>query len=327
MDKEQLLTELKQAAASNLINKEEVLDVFESSSSQDVVVSSKLNISHILYYIGSAIVFFGISIYVFQNWNNLNFFTKVFVTLGSSIAAYIVGVLFYQQNENLKEAGLGFFLISALLMPLGLSILIDHAGYNVSASSTQSFISGIVFLVFLASFFVFRSSLFIVLEVIFGTWFFYAFTGFLVYIGNSIFDSKFFEYRTLITGLSYLLLGYYFAQTQRAVLRGFLYGFGVLFFLGSALALGGYNPNQNVFWEVGFVGLVFAALFLSVYLKSKPFLVFGAIFLTIYIFKITGEYFTSSIGWPLSLIVAGLLMVAVGYYTVRLNQKYFKQTI
>jgi hypothetical protein len=103
-----------------------------------------------------------------------------------------------------------------------------------------------------------------------------------------------------------------------------LYAFGSLGFLGAALALGGWAPEQNVFWELIFPLLVFGIIFLSIYVKSRAFLVFGSLFLIGYIFKLTGEYFSNTLGWPLALVLAGLLIMGVGYYAVRINRQYMK---
>ena len=80
--------------------------------------------------------------------------------------------------------------------------------------------------------------------------------------------------------------------------------------------------TQNVFWELIFPGLALATLFVSVPLKAKSFLTFGALFLMSYILKITAEYFTSGLGWPLALVLAGLMLIAVGYLYVFIKKKY-----
>ncbi|MGH2611719.1 MAG: hypothetical protein ACRDFB_01560, partial [Rhabdochlamydiaceae bacterium] len=132
----------------------------------------------------------------------------------------------------------------------------------------------------------------------------------------------FYEYRVLFVGLSYLFLGYYLSSTLQRDLAGALYGFGSLFFLGAALSLGGFKPSQNIFWELIFPGLVFVILYLSVHLKSKAFLTFGTLFVMIYILKITGEYFSGTLGWPISLMFCGVALIGVGYYAFSLNKKY-----
>jgi len=125
--------------------------------------------------------------------------------------------------------------------------------------------------------------------------------------GGAYFDSwKFYEYRVLVPGLTYILIGYAFSKNERTSFSNFLYGFGILGFLGSALSLGGWEPNQNVFWELIYSGLIFETLFLCVHIKSKSFLTWGTLFLMAYILKITSEYFSSGLGWPLALAIAAL---------------------
>ena len=128
-----------------------------------------------------------------------------------------------------------------------------------------------------------------------------------------------------MAGLSYLFLGYSFADSEKKSLSPWLYGFGVVAFLTAALCLGGYSPKQNVFWELIFPGLAFGVIFLSVYLRVKSFLVFGSMYLMMYIMKITQEYFTSGFGWALSLIVVGFAVMGIGYFAFYLNKKYISQ--
>jgi uncharacterized membrane protein YGL010W len=96
-------------------------------------------------------------------------------------------------------------------------------------------------------------------------------------------------------------------------------------FLGAALALGGYAPDANQVWEVLFIGLAFGMMFLSIVLKSRAILIVSSIYLMVYILKITAEYFSETIGWPLALIVAGFTLIAIGYGTFAINQRYLNQ--
>jgi hypothetical protein len=41
-----------------------------------------------------------------------------------------------------------------------------------------------------------------------------------------------------------------------------------------------------------------------------------------YIMKITSEYFTQGLGWPMALIIAGLGVMGTGYLAFYLNKKY-----
>jgi hypothetical protein len=317
--KEEALQYIKTLAEQKVITKED-LDIAYNEG-RGVVSSKKLDIANILYYIGGGIVFLGISILISQNWSTFNFVTKVISTLGASIAAYFVGLLL-GKDERTKTVSVAFYLIFALVAPIGLYVVFDNAGFDVSGFGIQSLISGILFATCLLSYMLSRKNIFALFSVIFGTWLFFSFTSFLVGGSPYFNDSKFYEYRILIAGLSYIFMGYAFSKTERASLSGFLYGFGILGFLGAALSLGGWKPEQNLFWELIFPFLVFGSLFISINIKNKAFLTWGTIFLMAYILKITSEYFSSGLGWPLALVMAGLAMIGVGYMSISIKKKY-----
>lgn len=322
--KEEALLYVRSVAESKLVTKEELSQAYDQGAGiQADAIGTKLGIAEILYYLGGAIVCIGIAILVGQNWSTLSFVSKLLATLGASVAAYVVaGTL--SRDTRLEGVSAAFYLISALTMPVGLYVWLDNAGWNLASPGTLSLISFVLFVVYLTSFLVFRKTVLALFSILFGTQLFYALTNQMV-TQNPYFDLwKFYEYRLLLSGFVYLLLGYYVSTTTRSALSGFLYGFGSIGFLGAALALGGWQPNQNAFWELLFPLLVFGALYLSVYLRSRALLTFGTLFLMAYIFKITSEYFTQGFGWPLSLVIAGLLMIAVGYMSFSINNKYIR---
>ena len=323
--KEEILQYIKTLAEQKVITKDELNEAFDAGSrvKSDVALTKKLGIAEILCYIGGAIISLGISILLWQNWSTLGFETKVLATLGSGVAAYIVGVLFsISRDEKTRTADSAFYLISALVTPIGLWVVFDNAGFDASSYGSQSLISGILLGTYFLSYFVFRKNILALFSIIFATWSFFSFTNFLVG-GTLYFDGwKFYMYRVLVVSIAYMLLGYIFAKDERASLSGFLYGFGIFGFLGAALMLGQWKPNQNIFWELIYPGLAFGALFLSVHIKSKAFLTFGTLYLMAYILKITSEYFSAGLGWPLALVIAGLAMIGAGYMSLSIKKKY-----
>jgi hypothetical protein len=323
MDKQELLHEVRQLAAAHAINQGELLTAFAQGQGTVVPEENKhITLSQVLYYIGGAIVFVGICVLISQNWEYFNTATKILVTLGSGIAAYVVGVLF-NRYEQYKGLGLAFFLISALVNPIGLYVMFDKLGFDTGLASVGVLVFLILLVVYLGSYFIFRKTIFTLFSIVFGTALFFLLVQWMVGVNFTYADqSKIWEYRFLVAGMVYMLLGYYFKDTSESSLAGPLYAFGSLGFLGAALALGNWQPNQNVFWELIYPLLVFGIIFLSVYIKSKSFLVFGSLFLIGYILKLTSEYFSSGLGWPLALVLAGLLIMVVGYYAVRINKEY-----
>ena len=94
--KEEVLQYIKTLAEQKIVTKDEIDLAYDSGSGikTDMVLTKKLGVAEILYYIGGAVVFLGIAILLAQNWSTLGFGTKVLATLGAGVAAYFVGVLF-----------------------------------------------------------------------------------------------------------------------------------------------------------------------------------------------------------------------------------------
>lgn len=321
MDKQQILEELKTALASGAISQSEVLETMKQETFvQPDSSAKKMDLSQIMYYIGGGIVFVGICILIFQNWEHLPTFAKIGVTLGFSFLALVAAMLF-NKYEKFKGIAQAFFLLTFLVMPLGFYITIDKMGIDIGSVGVSVLVWFVLTLVFSSLFYYYRSTSLLLYVILFATGFFHFMINWMV--GANLPQTEtVVEYRFLVTGLAYILLGLYLSKTTHSTLTGFLYGFGCLGFLGASMALGGWSPNQNIFWELIYPVLVFGIIFSSVYLKAKSFLVLGTIFLIGYIFKLTSEYFQQSMGWPLALVVAGFLVMLIGYYAVKINKKY-----
>lgn len=318
MDKKKLLVQIAEFSQKGELSRHEVLEALEGSH------PNKLAISTILYYVGGGIVFLGIYILIWQNWDLLGAFSRILVTFGLGVLAYIAG-LFFERDDRLKNAALAFQFISLLAIPVGLHVIFDNYGFDVGTSGMQSLISFILLIFAFSSFFLSRKNVFLLFTILYGTWFFFALTNFFMadFLTQQN-EAKFVQYQFLTAGLSYLMLGFSFSKTERKFITGFLYGFGILGFLGSTLFMG-FEPERNLFWQLIYPGLVFGVMFLSIYLKSKVFLVFSSLFLIAYIFSLTEEYFRDSLGWPLSLMIIGLFLIGVGYLAFYLNQRYLKE--
>ena len=163
--KEEVLQHIKELAKSDFIKKEEILKAFDEGARKENEDSKKLGIAEILYYIGGAIVFFGIAILVSQNWNTLNSFTRIFVTLGSSVVAYFAALLFGSKKKT-ENVGIAFHLVSALLMPLGLYIAFHEAGFVMTGNGIQALISFILFIVYILSLIAFGRTIFIFFSIL-----------------------------------------------------------------------------------------------------------------------------------------------------------------
>jgi len=323
MDKETVLQELSALVDAGELTEADVLDAIGAPASALATQPSGLGdkLAAILYFIGGAVVFFGMVFLIAQEWNHFGSGMRIFVTLGAGIAAFIVGVLFSQQNQ-LGAAGPAFFLISALLMPLGLFVSYDEAGIDFEGLRELMQISGILFAAYLGAYLLFRKNVLLVFAFLFGSWFFFITTDHMVGHAPTLDEWSFDNYRILFAGLALMLLAYSFIGTEREPLTSWLNAIGVCGFLGAGLALGEWKPNQNVFWEALYPGLVFGIIFLSTTIKSRIYLVFGAIALGAYLTKITAQYFADSLGWAFSLVLIGFALMGVAYIAIRVNRSH-----
>lgn len=325
MDKNHLLEEIKIQASLKNITLEEVSEAFNQGAGTSGITNKHLNLAEVMYYIGGFIVFLGISMLLWQNWELLPSVTRILVTLGSGLAALGVGVLL-SNRPDADGASQAFYLIFNLVTPVGIGITFHEAGLDVGEAEVHSMMASIAVLLLFPLYVVFKKPIFIIFLIVHSTWLFFSLTGLLFGSSPAVRELKLNEYRVLMTGITYTILGYYFSKNQLRGLTDFLYAFGSLFFLGAAMVLGGWKPSQNIFWEFVFPFLVGGIMYLSVNLKSRAFLAFGTFFLMAYILKITAEYFSDSLGWPLALVMAGLGLIGIGYYSLQINRKYLTNT-
>jgi len=321
LDKNQILEAIKEAASENLITKHELQKAYNDGKATNKSDAATWDISKTLYFIGAAIIFIGIGTFAGQKWTELNSISKILLTLGTAVACYLTGVIL-SHYKKIELIGQSFYLISMLLMPVGLHVVFDLAGFDIGTYQVQTLISGILLAYFLLSFIVFKKHIFNIFNIIFGTWFFFALSSYLVKFNPYFSGYTFNNYRVLFAGISYLLIGYFFSEKNEIVYSRLLYSVGVIALLSTTFALGGYEPNQKIIWEVIYPGLIFGLIFLGIYLKTRVFLTFSAIYLFAYICKITFEYFADSVGWSLSLMIVGMSLIAIGYLTIYLHRKF-----
>jgi len=330
MDKFSLLNEISQLAGKNAITKEELLTAYEKGqgqvevSGQQTLTPIRFDLATILYYLGGAIVFLGVSIFIGKNWDTLNPLSRLLVTLGTGVVAYSMAVLF-TANERLEKISQAFYLISALILPVGIYTLFDNAGVNAISYKFQAINALLLAAIFYTSYFIFKKNVLLLFAVIFSTWLYFDLTLWFYDVQLHSKPENFMNYSLLLAGGIYILAGYFLSSGTARIMAGFLYSFGIIGVLSAGICLTGWMPDQNHIWETIFPLMTFGSFILSIKLESKSILVFGAIFLIGYILKMADEYYTGGPLAPLLLVVIGLLLIAIGYGTYYLNNKYLSR--
>ncbi|HAO64368.1 TPA: hypothetical protein DCQ44_00095 [Candidatus Taylorbacteria bacterium] len=326
MNKDQILAAITEMSRKGEISQQEILQAFGSTGLAGAVEvperkkSLRLTVSQVLSSIGGLVICIGIIVLIVQHWNDMSSFLRILVSLGVALAAYAVAVLFWHY-QNLKATSSVIFAVSLVLLPVGLLVTINEIFGINDILPVQIIVSSICFIIALISLFLYKRNLFIVASVAFGTWlYFVVLTQLLDSSGSILSNSDIYAYITMFAGLAYVLMGYSFdkVDTSRKHLSNWLYRLGLVAILISGLVIGGI-------WDVLYIGLVFAVIMLSVYVKNRTFLWLGGIFLMVYIIKITSQYFSEGLGWPFALVLAGIMLIAVGFFTSYIARKYISK--
>ncbi|MEK7558842.1 MAG: DUF2157 domain-containing protein [Patescibacteria group bacterium] len=323
----QVLSDVSYLLRAGLLSKEQLLALLGQNNSQSISqqsqqIGEKINLQKILYYIGGFIVFLGIVFFFYQFWDDMSQVTKTILTLGSAVSAYSLGYYFFVIKKT-WDFGHAFLIISAALFPLGIGTSLDTIGISATTSGGLSVISTVLFMIFYVSYSYLKAAIFLPFSIIAASSLYISFTNFISSDSGAI--PHFDEYRILVLGIAYIFFGYYFYQTNRNFITNLLYVFGLMMSLGASLTLQGYSPSANFVWQLIYPFLLVLTFWGSIKLQSKAFLIMATIFTFAEISKLTAEYFSQSIGWPVSLIIAGLVVMGIGYMSFELNKRFLKQ--
>jgi hypothetical protein len=285
-------------------------------------MSEKSNpILKIFNYIGGALVFFGVTYFVGSKWYALSDFIQVFVSFGSAVAAFIVGLLL--QKAQKYTASSAFFLISGLLLPVGLYIAYKVYEIPIPNRALDLMISAICFAVFLISYLRLPRTILLFFSIVFGSYLYFSMIEFLLY-GKTVQIEDIDQYELITLGLSYIFLGYYLKTTASSILSGPLYLIGALFVLTAAYFLGhSSDPRFIFYWRLPALLSITLAFVFAVILKIRSFFYLASAFLVIYVIDMSMRFaeIFGDIGWSLILIITGFLLMILGYLVYFIHTK------
>jgi len=321
MEKQTILSALKEGLIAKTISEGEVKGVLhEAGIVQETKKNSSITLSKILYTVGGLIVFIGIIVLIVQNWTDLGFIGRLTVTLGVGVMAYITAI-FFTFGSIQKALANTFYGLAYLVLPIGFYVLIVNNGASGMDGLTMLIIiSGSMFVIAAASYLITRMSVPLLFTFINGTWLYYVAITNLIDIGNYQ-EINILYYATMLVGVAYYFYGHLLKDNEdveKKNISDLLYFAGTAAILGPGIALGGV-------WDVLFIGLVFGLMMFGVFTKQKVSFVLSCLFLMGYLIKISAKYFADSLGWPLALVIGGLMIIAIGYGALYVNRKYISK--
>lgn len=264
-------------------------------------------VSKALSYMGGLLVFAGIAVFTGTFWQEMNSAARIIITLGSGVVFYILGFM-ADSDSRFRKAVFPLFLLAALFETTGMFVAIDEL-FNNGSDARYAVIAvfSAMFVQQAATFAVKRYSSLLVYMVFFGISDFVVICN-LLGVG--------WELTGIVAGASLAMISYGISKGKFMKLAPFGYFFGASWFSFSFFDI----TNGNIL----FLLLAAGTVYISTALKSRVLLVVGAISTLSYIFHFTSLYFVRSIGWPLSLVIMGFIMMGVAALGVRVDRRYIR---
>jgi hypothetical protein len=259
--------------------------------------------------LGGTFVFAGICVFIALQWDSMSPAARVVVTLGSGIAAFALSLL-ADREVRYEKAAPPLLLIAAALEPAGLLVLFDEYGSGGDWRWASLVTCGTMAVQVAAVFRLNRGTVALFLLMVFST--FFAWTG----MDLLDVDGKL---MALLIGGGLLLATIGVSRTVHHSLTPMWYTAGTISFLAGLFDVVEGTPTELLFLVVaaGFV-------YLSVVLHSRTLLVVATAAILAYTGWYTGQYFADSVGWPVALIVFGLLMIGLSALAFRIDRDYVR---
>jgi len=305
--RQQALQQIKAIAGKNNLTATDIRKALRISL-EDKAEKGTIEAAEVLSYLGGIFVFAGIGVYTTMFWQDLSSFMRIALTFGSGLSCYCLA-LGLSRNFKYNKATQAFYLISAILQPIGLYVFLNEIFENSgNLHFALLFVSGTMLSQQLMTFWDKRLNLILFMVFWFGMIF--TFTLF-DYMGIK------FDYILMSLGASLFCITHSLNETPYTPLTGFWYFLASVSFLGGA-----YNWLNETPFDVLFLGLCVFIIYLSTLAKSKSVLFVSTIGLLGYIGHYTMLHFVNSIGWPVSLIIIGASFLALSGFAIRIKEKY-----
>lgn len=249
--------------------------------------------------------------------------------------AYLFLSLFYDKNEQKKEAHYSYF-IGALVLIFSFIRLVSEA-----FSKNMEYLAFILIFFGVAYFFLgifyekinfkkyCQAPYFIGAGIVFFSLFRFSDGVLLKKLIGSVarYNIDVVAWSNLIIGVIYLAIAYAIEKLKNIKLekalryKEFFNLVGPFWVLGAIFALGldGKKPVYETLLLLSSLGFIFG----SIPKLIRQYLFIGTLFLIVYIFSIGGEYFQNKVGWPITLFVAGLASMGISIMIEKVRRKYF----
>lgn len=263
----------------------------------------------VLGYLGGTFVFAGIGVFIALQWPEMNAAARIVVTLGSGLAAFALALISTSDARG-EKVTTPLLLVAAALEPTGMLVAFKELGSGGDWRLAGLITAGTMAVQFAATFGFLRRSTPLFMAVLFGTLFWWTALD-LLDVDNKVI--------ALVVGGSVLLSAVGIDRTPHRDINPVWYLFGAAAFL-----YGAFDIVEGTPFEIVFVAIAAAFVYLSVVLHTRTLLFVATLAILAYTGWFTGEHFADSVGWPLALIAFGMFMIGLSALAFRIDRDYVR---
>jgi len=301
------IAEIVEIAERHDLTEKEIVEALKSTVKED---RGGTILSRLLAYLGGIFIISGLAVFITMFWDDMNTVAHLVVTLGAGMVAMILAVQSLS-NDRFSKAATPLFLIGAALQSTGIMVAFDELGTGGDPQIALLAMTVVMTLQMLAVFWKYQRDALLFVALIFGA----------SSVGNALdlmhVDD---ELITLIVGLSLLFLTAGIDRTVYRSITPFWYFVGSAMFLWAAFELLEDTP-----FNIVYLGLTALAIYFSTVAKSRTLLFVSTVAMISYLGYFTYEHFVDSAGWPVVLIVMGLVLTGLSSAAIKINKKYIAE--
>jgi hypothetical protein len=304
-DRERALARIEALAREYAISVEEIARRLGDSVEADQ--RSAQLIPTILTYLGALFVFAGLVAAANLLWPSLGSASRVLVSLGSGLIALIVSIACHE-DPRFHRASLPLFVMAAVLQPAGLFIFLSEYARGGDDALGAAAVFGtmtIQMLLVMARYEWTRSVFFAVA---------YGFCALAALMTWLAFDDTLIAF---LIGLSGLLVTIGVDRTRHRAITPVAYPVFAGF-----LAISVHDAVEGSFpLDAVLIGVAAGMIVTAVFVRSRSLLTAGVIVTLGYLAYYTDEYFANALGWPISLIGIGAVMIGLSSWAYRVGTR------
>jgi hypothetical protein len=300
-----LLTIVQDALDTGEISRRDLEAILER---QQQPLQKASSLTQIFSYLGGIIILLGLLLLASNYWGVFNSPMRMLISSGGVLTAYLAAVIL-AEDERLMPIATPFFLIFALFLPVAITVAFYEAG-ALLISFNLSYVFSLSLFACAWVFYCYRRTPLLVFVVLYASLYYLSLLKDWASFASIYHAIEYYLVAILLLGMVYAFYLYRYWQDRRPGLAKALSRIGMFLVLFSLLSLRAKYIEWHGFWEVCAIAGLMINFSLAVKRQDNFLRVLGFIVFINYVFSFTADYFSDSLGWILSLIIAGLLIIA-----------------